>query len=87
MTIVSCRRTTTPSGNTRWEYNGRSIEGEEPGWLADNEMLQSFTPLHLDGFIALSHLYNPQPVNDLVPVLTRPRALLPRGEALALFPM
>ena len=58
-------------------------EKSQAGW----RIMRCSTPLHLDGFIALWHLYNPQPVNDLVPVLTRPRALLPRVEALALFPM
>ena len=85
--IVSCRRTTPPSGTTRWEYKGRSSEGVESDWLAENEILQSFTPLQLDGFIALWHLYNPQPTNNLVHVSAKPRAPLPRREALTLYPI
>ena len=50
-------------------------------------MLKSFTPLQLDGFIALWHLYNPQPASDAVPVLVKPRTPLTRRQALTLFPI
>ena len=59
----------------------------ESEWLAGNEMLQSFTPSQLDGFIARWHLYNPKPTNNLVPVSAKPRAPLPRREASTLFPI
>ena len=48
-------------------------------------MPQSFTPLQLDGLIALWRLYNLQATNDPVPVSVKPRPPLPRREALTLF--
>ena len=86
--LVSCRRTNPPSGSAinRWEYKGRSNDWVESGWLYENEMLQSFTPLQLDSFIALWHLYNPQPASDSVPVSVKPRTPLSRRQALTLFP-
>ena len=80
-------RTNTPSGTARWEYKGRSNDGVESGWLSENEMLKSFTPLQLDGFIALRHLYNPHPARDSVPVSVKPRTPLSCRQALTLFPI
>ena len=86
--LVTCRRSTTASGTTRWEYKGRSREGVETGWRTGNDVLQSFTPLQLDGFIALWHLYNPDPTKDTTPVSVTPRTpALRRREALTLFPI
>ena len=39
-------------------------------------MLQSFTHLRLEGFIALWHLCKPQAMNDSIPVSVKPRAPL-----------
>ena len=39
-------------------------------------MLQSFTHLQLDEFIALWHLYKPQAMNDPIPVSVKPSASL-----------
>jgi len=85
--IVSCRGSISPSGTARWEYKGKSREGVESGWLTESEMLKSFTPLQLDGFIALWHLYNQQSTSDTAPVSVKPRAPLSRREALTRFPI
>ncbi|CAN0352798.1 unnamed protein product [Pylaiella littoralis] len=44
-----------------WEYKGRTQAGVEVDWLSEDQILKakSFTPLQLDGFIALWHLYHP----------------------------
>ena len=85
--LVSCRRSISPLGSARWEYKGTSREGVESGWLAENEILKSFTPLQLDGFIALWHLYNQQSTNDSGPASVKHRAPLSRREALTRFPI
>ena len=50
-------------------------------------MLKSFTPVQLDGFFALWHMYNPQPASDSIPVSVKPRTPLSRRQALTLFPI
>ena len=85
--LVSCRRTKSPSGVARWEYKGRSNDGVESSWLPENEMLKSFTPLQLDGYIAIWSVYNPQSASDSVPVSVKPRTPLSRRQALTLFPI
>ena len=52
----------------------RSRDRVELIWLVENEMLQSFTHLQLDEFIALWHLYKPQAMNDPIPVSVKPSA-------------
>ena len=85
--IAACRRTTKESGARVWEYKGRYPSGRESDWVSENKMLETFTPLQLDVFIALWHLYEPSPSNDLTPPPRKSRAPLSRDEALALFPI
>ena len=50
-------------------------------------MLETFTPLQLDVFVALWHLYEPDAAADLTPLPPRSGAPLSRSEALKLFPV
>ena len=86
VSIADCRRSRS---GTRlvWEYKGKSGSGAVSDWLSEEVMLQSFTPLQLDGFVALWHLYHPQQANDLPPVPINARAPPSRAEALKLFPI
>ena len=65
-----------PIGTARRELKRRSRDRVELIWLVENEMLQSFTHLQLDGFIALWRLHKPQAMNDSIPVSVKPRAPL-----------
>lgn len=82
--LVNCRQRVSPTGRLQWEFQGLSVDGSVSGWVLENEMLETFTPLQLDGFVALWHLYNPDvPVLEPAP---SPNALS-RAEALRLFPI
>lgn len=84
--IANCRRNrSTSATRTVWEYKGKSEDGVVSDWLSENVMLQSFTPLQLDGFVTLWHLYYPQRANDILPASVKPRAPPSRAKALALF--
>ena len=65
-----------PIGTARREFKRRSRDRVELIWLVENEMLQSFTHLQLDGFIALWRLHKPQAMNDPIPVSVKPSASL-----------
>ena len=84
--IVDCRKRSTDSGTTRWEFKGRFGVGGDSEWLAEAEMLKEFTPLQLDRFVALWRLYHPQPTVEQAPA-KKANSPLPRGEALRLFPL
>ncbi|CAB1100402.1 unnamed protein product [Ectocarpus sp. CCAP 1310/34] len=86
VSIADCRRSRSRT-QVVWEYRGKLGSGAVSDWLSEDVMLRSFTPLQLDGFVALWHLYHPQQANDLPPVSVKPRAPLSRAEALKLFPI
>ena len=85
--IADCRRVIKPSGTRVWEYKGRTSDGRVSDWLPENKILEIFTPLQLDVFIALWHLYNPNSSKDPTPLPRKPGAPLSREEALRLFPI
>ncbi|CAN0048228.1 unnamed protein product [Pylaiella littoralis] len=73
-----------------WEYKGRTQAGVEVDWLSEDQILKakSFTPLQLDGFIALWHLYHPN-ITPSEEANHDPRAAiaLSRKAALQLYPI
>ena len=82
--LVECRQVASQTGRMRWEFKGLTVGGEVSEWKDESKMLETFTPLQLDGFVALWHLYNPQaPVPEPSP---SPNSLS-RSEALRLFPI
>ena len=82
--LCNCRQCVLPSGNLQWEFRGVAANDAESEWVSENEMLESFTPLQLDGFAVLWRLYNPDaPVRKPSP---SPK-VLSRAEALRLFPV
>lgn len=85
--LSDCRRVVTSSGTEGWQYRCRSPDGSVSGWLSEKDVLAHFTFLQLDCFIALWHLYNPQPSADLTARPSPPNAPLPRSDALRLFPI
>ena len=86
VSISDCRRVHSPTGPLVWEYKAISQTGIESVWLPEARLLQTFTRLQLDGFIALWHLYNPELVSQLTP-RTQPRAPLSVREALRIYPL
>eukprot|EP00752_Nemacystus_decipiens_P017631 g15802.t1 len=82
--LVECRQVATQGGRVRWEFKGLTASGTVSEWQKESKMLETFTPLQLDGFVALWHLYNPD-----VPVLkpSPPPNSLSRSEALRMFPI
>lgn len=66
-------------GSTGTESRG----GVESSWLAEREVLNSFTPLQLDCFFALSHKYRSQTPVELTAPPSRPHAPLSRRDAFA----
>ena len=88
VTIADCRRVQPASGmRTIWEYKGKSGNGVVSDWLSEETMRRSFTPLQLDCFVALWHLYFPQLANASVPNSVQSRAPLSRAQALHAFPI
>ena len=85
--IAACRRVTRPTGAGGWEFRGRRADGGESEWLSESKMLESFTPLQLDVFVALWHLYLPNATHDPPPLPPKSGAPLSRLEALKLFPI
>lgn len=88
VTLVDCRRVKEASNRTRWQYKARSHAGVESGWMTEDAILKTFTPLQLDGFIALWHLYHPHDSPaDSTPSTPRTAKSLSRKDALSLYPI
>lgn len=85
--ISACRHATKSTGVKVWEFKGRRADGSDSEWLSENQMLLTFTPLQLDVFVALWHLYCPEVAHDPSLPSRRPRAPLSRSEALKLYPI
>ena len=51
--LVDCHQSVSPTGKLQWWFRGVTASGGESEWVSETEMLQTFTPLQLDGFIAL----------------------------------
>jgi len=54
--LSNCRQRALPSGKLQWEFRGVAVYGAESEWVSENEMLGTFTPLQLNGFVALWRL-------------------------------
>lgn len=87
VSIVTCQRVTNSTGVRVWEFKGRWGDGRESDWLSESQMLETLTPLQLDIFVALCHLYHPSSSLDSTPPPETPGAPLSRREALRLFPI
>ena len=82
--LADCRQVVSQTGRLRWEFKGLSAGGVVSDWQDQSKMLQTFTPLQLDGFLALWHLYNP----DAAVANPSPSPnSLSRAEALRMFPL
>eukprot|EP00903_Cladosiphon_okamuranus_P014016 g13034.t1 len=83
LTLTDCRQV-AQKGKLQWEFKGVSPSGKESEWVSEKEMLGTFTPLQLDGFVALWQLYHPD-----APALKSPSPpnALSRSEALRMFPI
>ena len=83
------RRREVPSETARakWEYKGKYQDGCESEWLTEPEVLQSFTPLQLDGFHALWNLYHPEETSETPPSPPQKLRRLNRREALQVYPI
>ena len=80
--LVDCRQVASQTGRLRWEFKGLTAGGVESDWQDESKMLETFTPLQLDGFVALWHLYHP----DVAVAEPSPTPnSLSRAEALRMF--
>lgn len=84
--LVTCRQTTSATGTPTWQFKGKLRDGAISDWLAESLMLEHFTPLQLDCFVALWHLYRP-PADHPPPPRRKSGAPLSREAALRLFPI
>ena len=86
-TLCDRRNVTSATGVSKWEYRGKYHDGKSSQWMAETEILSSFSRLQLDVFHALWNLYNPhQSQIQLTPSRKRAQPL-PREDALKPFPI
>ena len=86
-TLTSRQKAMSPSGTTRWEYQGRYPDGAMSNWLTEHETLKSFIPLQLDTFHALVNLYAPSEDTRVTPGAKPSRCERRRQAALETFPL
>ena len=71
-TLCDRRNVTSATGVSKWEYRGKYHDGKPSQWMAETEILSSFSRLQLDVFHALWNLYNPHQSQILAKACTTP---------------